>query len=230
MKGTGQRLGHTITGFVPSDAFRASALPSLEPILAAYPTGNGPLLDDNTSIYMFQGSQIADEDSGMIRLDQRFSDRLAGFVRFNMDESVSNVPLGNLGQNRISMRVPRTERRRHFRWFRPRSQRIQVWPQSTDHAHNQPLASRLHDLGAGFHPHPEQPDEGRARDHIFVDRQCELGTQPSHCEGRRGNPAHPDEPRQLIQRHVHLYYSGEFRRQPLGPGAADRHAAGETPP
>lgn len=120
-EGYRQRLGHTITGFVPSDAFRASALPSLEPILAAYPTGNGPLLDDNTSIYMFRGSQIADEDSGMIRLDQRFSDRLAGFVRFNMDESVSNVPLGNLGQNRISMRVPRTERRRHFRWFRPRS-------------------------------------------------------------------------------------------------------------
>jgi hypothetical protein len=34
----------------------------------------------------------------MIRLDQRFSDRLAGFVRFNIDESVSKVPLGNLGQ------------------------------------------------------------------------------------------------------------------------------------
>jgi Carboxypeptidase regulatory-like domain len=93
-----QRLGQTITGFVPSSAFRASAAPSLAPILAAYPAGNGPLLDDNTNLYLFQGSQIANEDSGMFRLDQRFSDRLGGFLRFNMDESVSNVPLGSVGQ------------------------------------------------------------------------------------------------------------------------------------
>jgi hypothetical protein len=97
-EGYRQRLGQTITGFVPSDAFRASAVPSVAPILAAYPAGNGALLDANISTYIFQGSQIANEDSGMIRLDQRFTDKWAGFLRYNMDESVSNVPLGSVGQ------------------------------------------------------------------------------------------------------------------------------------
>jgi hypothetical protein len=96
-EGYRQRLGQTITGFVPSAAFRAGAASSIAPILSAYPIGNGPNIDPSTTSYVFQGLQIANEDSGMLRLDHRFSNNLTAFIRYNMDESVSNVPLGKVG-------------------------------------------------------------------------------------------------------------------------------------
>jgi hypothetical protein len=96
-EGYRQRLGQTITGFVPSNAFRGSAVPSMASILAVYPVGNGPALDPNTLTYTFRGSQRVDENTGMIRLDHRFSDRLTAFLRYNQDEAVSNVPAGSIG-------------------------------------------------------------------------------------------------------------------------------------
>jgi outer membrane receptor protein involved in Fe transport len=96
-EGYRQRLGETITGFVPGDRFRASAVPSIAPVLAAYPAGNGPVLDPNTVTYTFQGSQKVDENTGMLRLDHRFRDSLTGFLRYNQDEAVSNVPAGSIG-------------------------------------------------------------------------------------------------------------------------------------
>ena len=96
-EGYRQRLGQTITGFVPSDAFRASAAPSMASILTAYPAGNGAVLDPNTVTHTFQGSQRVDENTGMIRLDHRFQDRLTGFLRYNQDEAVSDVPAGSIG-------------------------------------------------------------------------------------------------------------------------------------
>lgn len=96
-EGYRQRLGQTIPGFVPSDAFRASAGPSMASILAAYPEGNGPILDPNTVTYTFQGSQKVNESTGMIRLDHRFRDTLTGFLRYNQDEAASDVPTGNIG-------------------------------------------------------------------------------------------------------------------------------------
>ena len=43
---------------------------------------------------MAEGSQIVDEDSGMFRIDHRFSEKTTAFIRANIDEARSNVPLG----------------------------------------------------------------------------------------------------------------------------------------
>jgi hypothetical protein len=46
--------------------------------------------------------QRADESSGMIRFDHRFTDSTSAFFRINVDESVTDNPLGNLRDRAVA--------------------------------------------------------------------------------------------------------------------------------
>lgn len=99
-EGYRQILGQSLSGFVPTDSFRtqvAAQSPALIPILNAYPEGQTAL---NAVVAQFggEGRQLVNEDSGMIRVDHHFSDKTTGFVRVNIDQAVSNVPLASSGQ------------------------------------------------------------------------------------------------------------------------------------
>ncbi len=99
-EGYRQVLGQTLPGFVPSASFRARALaesPALAPIINAYPAGQLSVSAD-VDRFTGEGSQIVHEDSGMFRLDHRFSQNTTAFLRVNIDEAVSNVPLASSGQ------------------------------------------------------------------------------------------------------------------------------------
>lgn len=99
-EGIRQVLGQTLSGFVPSEAFRSTVAlesPALDPILNGYPKGTvavSPQVDE----FVGEGDQLDHEDSGMVRVDNRFTDHLSGFARFNMDAALSNVPAGSSGQ------------------------------------------------------------------------------------------------------------------------------------
>ena len=98
-EGLRQRLDGTQIGLVPSPGFLAQAAqtsPALMPILGAYPLGTSPTSNPNVWNYVAQGRQIDNEDSGMIRVDQHFSDQTTGFLRFNSDEAVQQSPTGQL--------------------------------------------------------------------------------------------------------------------------------------
>jgi hypothetical protein len=98
-EGLRQRLDGTQIGLTPSPGFIAqtvAASPALSPILNAYPAGTSPTAQPNVWNYVALGRQIDNEDSGMIRLDYRFSDRTTSFVRFNSDEAVETIPTGQL--------------------------------------------------------------------------------------------------------------------------------------
>ena len=98
-EGYRQILGQTLPGFVPSDAFRAQVAaesPALIPILNAYPKGQ-TLISPDIAEFVGEGRQVVHEDSGMFRLDHRFSDRTTMFVRANIDEAVSLAPLASSG-------------------------------------------------------------------------------------------------------------------------------------
>lgn len=98
-EGYRQILGQTLPGFVPSDAFRAQVLaesPALAPIVNAYPEG-ATLISPDIAQFVGDGRQYVNEDSGMFRLDHRFSDATTMFVRANIDEAVSNAPLASSG-------------------------------------------------------------------------------------------------------------------------------------
>ena len=101
-EGYRQILGQTLVGFVPTDAFRAQVAaqsPALIPFLNAYPEGSLPVAGNpNVSEFVGYGRQLGNEDSGMMRVDQRFSDKTTAFVRVNIDRAVSNVPLASSGQ------------------------------------------------------------------------------------------------------------------------------------
>ena len=101
-EGYRQILGQTLLGFVPTDAFRAQVAaqsPALMPFLNAYPEGSLPVAGNpNVAEFIGNGRQLGNEDSGMMRVDHRFSDKTTAFVRVNIDRAVSNVPLASSGQ------------------------------------------------------------------------------------------------------------------------------------
>lgn len=95
-EGYRQNLGQTLPGFVPNDSLRGEILatsPALAPIVNGFPHGQTPF-DANTDIFVGEGSQIVNEDSGMFRIDHRFSETTTAFVRASIDEARSNIPLG----------------------------------------------------------------------------------------------------------------------------------------
>jgi Carboxypeptidase regulatory-like domain len=105
-EGLRQDLGQTVRGFVPADAFRAQVAaqsPALIPLLNAYPIGQ-TTVNSQVAQFVGEGSQIDHENSGMLRLDHRLNAATTAYLRFNMDEAISNVPLaGSSGQYLTSL-------------------------------------------------------------------------------------------------------------------------------
>jgi hypothetical protein len=116
-----QVWGYPVSGDVPSAAFKAT-VPDSSPVYAiinAYP-GAGPRTfltpytpatdpgDPNYADYDLltcSCTQVVNENSAMLRLDQRFSDRTTGFTRFNYDRSANTQPISTSAtdlQQRVS--------------------------------------------------------------------------------------------------------------------------------
>ena len=108
-----QVWGYPTSGDVPSEAFKAS-IPNTSPVYAivqAYP-GAGPKTvltpytpetdpgDPNYADYALLTCacrQVVNENAAMLRVDQHFSGRTTGFVRFNYDRSVNTQPVSAAG-------------------------------------------------------------------------------------------------------------------------------------
>jgi hypothetical protein len=104
-----QNWGYPVSGDVPSESLKAT-VPSTSPVYAiinGYP-GAGPkriltpwtpATDPGDPNYMdydlltCECEQVVNEGSAMLRLDQRFSQKTTGFMRFNYDRSVDTQPL-----------------------------------------------------------------------------------------------------------------------------------------
>ena len=96
-----QNWGYPVSGDVPSASLRAT-VPTSSPI---YPIINAfPLAGPNTILTPFPNdpdvdlltcacTQVVNENSAMLRLDQHFSTKTTGFMRFNYDRSIDTQPL-----------------------------------------------------------------------------------------------------------------------------------------
>jgi outer membrane receptor protein involved in Fe transport len=78
--------------FVPSDALRASAAPSLRPFINAFPRANGPLdfFNGQPTGYATFNAVYSDKtqlDATSIRIDHNFTDKFTLFGRFNESPS-----------------------------------------------------------------------------------------------------------------------------------------------
>ena len=99
-EGYRQNWGFPLNGYVPSSAFRAEVLadsPPLGPIANAYPLGQVPTSDPDVDQFASQGTQVVNENSAMLRLDQHFTGRTTAFVRLNFDRAVNTQPLASSG-------------------------------------------------------------------------------------------------------------------------------------
>jgi hypothetical protein len=99
-EGYRQNWGFPLSGYVPSNDFRAQVLadsPVLEPIVNAYPLGQAPTTNLDVDQFNSEGTQVVNENSAMLRLDQHFSNRTTAFVRFNFDRAVNTQPLASSG-------------------------------------------------------------------------------------------------------------------------------------
>ena len=104
-----QQIAHsTLIGNVPSTSFRAAVLaqsPVLAPILNSFPIGN-QALSANVSHYVSTGTTTAQENSGLIRIDHRFSDSINFFARFNIDDVNLGSPSGALLDKSLTAAKP----------------------------------------------------------------------------------------------------------------------------
>ncbi|MGA2251602.1 TonB-dependent receptor domain-containing protein [Terracidiphilus sp.] len=95
-----QNWGYPVSGDVPSQALIAS-VPLASPvynIMHGYPgTGPSTILtptgDPDIDLLTCACTQVVNESSFMLRLDQHFTSKTTGFMRFNYDRSVDTQPL-----------------------------------------------------------------------------------------------------------------------------------------
>lgn len=99
-EGLRERLGRTITTFVPDANARQGILPSgtvtvspvIVPYLALYPLPNGPNLGGGIAGYSFNFNQRLDQDFVTARVDHKFNDHHQTFVRYTLDDAEQTLP------------------------------------------------------------------------------------------------------------------------------------------
>jgi len=100
-EGLRQNLGLSVLSLVPDDASRASAIASVQPLLALWPLANGPEVLTSAG----QSSGIAEafsnppqtirEDFGTARFDQIFSDKDSFAGVYTVDDGTAHSPSNN---------------------------------------------------------------------------------------------------------------------------------------
>ena len=94
-EGYRQDLGETLIGYVPSPAFAAQVAaqsPALVPVINAYPQGQNSTSNPDVDQFVGEGKQVGREDSGMFRVDHRFTEATSLFVRADIDKADYLVP------------------------------------------------------------------------------------------------------------------------------------------
>jgi len=105
-EGMSQRAGVNIVEAVPSQGARGRAVPSIAPLMAAYPTGGLPTSNPDLDLYRLSASSRVDENYGSIRLDHRFSDRYSVTARYFRDQGEAISPLSVTGSYQRITAVP----------------------------------------------------------------------------------------------------------------------------
>jgi hypothetical protein len=112
-EGLRERKSQTLIGFVPSEAFRqqaGAASPQIKPILDLYPKGSVTTATADILQWNGVGSNLQDENVGLLRLDHRLSDRHNFYFRFTKNDTFIDQPLGNatgfLDQRQVTLTAP----------------------------------------------------------------------------------------------------------------------------
>lgn len=99
-EGLRERLGRTISTFVPDANARQGILPSgtvtvnpvIRPYLDLYPLPNGPAIGGGISTYYFGFRQTLDQNFTSGRVDHKFNNDHQSFVRYTLDDAEQFLP------------------------------------------------------------------------------------------------------------------------------------------
>jgi hypothetical protein len=86
-EGLRQRQTQSFTRFVPSAAYRATVTGALASVVALYPAGTGRTSDAAIDEWRGTNNVTADENAGLVRIDQRISDKTSFYARYNFDRA-----------------------------------------------------------------------------------------------------------------------------------------------
>jgi hypothetical protein len=84
-EGLRQRQTQSFTRFVPSAAYRSTVTGALASIVRLYPAGTGRTSDPAIDEWQGTNNVTADENAGLVRIDQRVSDKTSFYARYNFD-------------------------------------------------------------------------------------------------------------------------------------------------
>jgi hypothetical protein len=100
-----QRAGVNLIATVPSAAARLRAVPSIQPLLAGYPSGT-PTSNPDLDLAQRVASSSIDEYFGSFRLDHLISSKFSEYLRYNRDQGYLTAPLDVTGSNQVVTGVP----------------------------------------------------------------------------------------------------------------------------
>ena len=105
-EGLRQRAGVNLIEAVPSAAARARAVPSIAPLMDAYPKGGMPTSNPDLDLYRLEASSRMEEDYGSLRLDYRINDYHSLTLRYFRDQGELVSPLNVTGNYQRVTAVP----------------------------------------------------------------------------------------------------------------------------
>ncbi|MBK5292423.1 MAG: TonB-dependent receptor [Acidobacteriia bacterium] len=101
-----QRAGINLVEAVPAAAARLRAVASIQPLLAAYPTGMASTTDPNLDLAYLNRSARVNEVYGSLRMDYKLSEKYQVTGRYFRDQGESYEPIGVTGNGQRFNGVP----------------------------------------------------------------------------------------------------------------------------
>jgi hypothetical protein len=190
-----QNWGYPIAGDVPSAALIAT-VPAASPIFGiinGFP-GAGPKTtetatsDPNINIVTCNCTQVVNEDSFMLRLDQRFSSKTTAFMRFNYDRSVDTQPLSAAAtdlQQKVAAPVNGVLELLHI--FNPRlvNEAHAGFNRSTNNQYNSSEAGIIYQIAVSTGPGPGFVTENYDYISIYVGNSFSVNDNLTWTNGRQ---------------------------------------------
>src|SRR5262245_53342586 len=105
-EGYRQRAGINFLEAVPSQAARARAVPSIVPLLAAFPVGSFATTDPDFDVAYLQGRSKVTENAASLRLDYKMSAKHSFYMRYFRNQAKSDDPEGVTGRHAVIRAQP----------------------------------------------------------------------------------------------------------------------------
>ena len=181
-------------------------------------------------------TQVVNESSSMLRLDQHFSAKTTGFMRFNYDRSVDTQPLSASAtdlQQKVSAPVNGELELLHV--FNPSlvNELKAGFNRSTDNQYNYSDSGIIYQIAISTGPGPGFVTENYNYSSIYVGNSFSGIDNLTWVHGRHtfkagvGDPPHSIEPGIRAARKDHVFHGGESRGQCSEESQPDWRLAGQ---